>query len=208
MTRPAITSQRLFDLAIAIPGLIAVSPILAVASALIWITDGKPVIFRHERIGMDMEPFEILKFRTMTNRTGPDLNLSAVNDTRITPIGSFLRRTKIDELPQLVNVINGTMSLVGPRPEVREYVECERSRFERLLTRRPGIADPAVITFRDEDSILAEAPDNLRETLYLEQVLPEKLRLSLEYHDRRTLLSDVSVLFRTVLTTLKVEKEQ
>jgi lipopolysaccharide/colanic/teichoic acid biosynthesis glycosyltransferase len=186
--------KRLFDLVAAGGGLIVLSPVLAICAAAVWLSSGRPVLVRLDRVGRDFTPFEILKFRTMVSRPGPMITVGA--DTRITPVGRWLRRTKLDELPQLWNVVRGEMSLVGPRPESPQYVERFRADYEVVLTVRPGITDEASLRYRHEADILAAADD--AEALYVDEVLPDKLRLARDYVDHRSLVGDLGILMRTV----------
>ena len=150
--------KRLIDIALSCLGIIFLSPVLLVAATLIWLTDGRPISFRQERIGLDGVPFKIWKFRTMVrNAEQLGASLTVGHDPRITPIGYWLRKTKLDELPQLFNVLAGEMSFVGPRPEVAHYVDQYQEEQKLVLQLKPGITDPASIHFFDESSLLAEA---------------------------------------------------
>ncbi len=194
-------SKRAFDLAVALPALVLLAPVFAVMALLIWLDDGGPVFFRQERVGRGSRPFRIWKFRTMVHDAedrGPQLTVSA--DRRITRSGRLLRRCKLDELPQLLNVVSGEMSLVGPRPEVPRYVQFYTDEQRRVLDLVPGITDPASICYRHEGRILARAPD--AERAYLDQVMPEKLRITLEYADRASLWNDFLTVQRTLLGPL------
>jgi lipopolysaccharide/colanic/teichoic acid biosynthesis glycosyltransferase len=185
---------RLLDIVGAALLLLLFSPVLLVAGILVaWDSPGG-VLFGQERIGQGMRPFRIHKLRTMSAAPGvPDFDLTS---TRITRVGRWLRRWKLDELPQLWNVLVGEMSFVGPRPELRRYVELFRSDYEELLRRRPGLTDPASIAYRHEAEMLARDPDP--EAAYVGRILPDKLRLSREYAGSRTLLTDLGVVLRTV----------
>jgi lipopolysaccharide/colanic/teichoic acid biosynthesis glycosyltransferase len=186
--------KRLFDLLVAGGGLIVLSPVLAVCAVAVWVGSGRPVLIRQERVGRYFTRFEILKFRTMVSRPGPMVTVGA--DPRITPVGRWLRRAKIDELPQLWNVVRGELSLVGPRPESPVYVEQFRADYAVVLTVRPGITDEASLLYRHEAAILAAADD--AEALYVEEVLPDKLRLARDYVDNRSFVGDLGILMRTV----------
>ena len=177
-------------------GFLALSwPVLLLIAAVVKLESDGPALFRHERIGKAGVPFDVMKFRTMTASTGGP-EITSATDTRITRVGAVLRKYKLDELPQFLNILRGEMSLVGPRPEVRRYVEAFPAEYEKILTVRPGITDPASLQFRDEQDLLAEAADP--ETLYLEDVLPEKLRLSTEYVDHRSTRGDALLVWQTV----------
>lgn len=148
---------------------------------------------------MNFRRFSIFKFRTMNS--GPDTGrqITAANDPRITPVGQFLRRHKIDEIPQLFNVLRGEMSLVGPRPEVPKYVELFRSDFESLLKVRPGITDPASLKYSNEQELLAKAENP--EELYIAKVLPEKIKLAKEYVENPHFLSDLRLILLSIIKT-------
>ena len=144
-----------------------------------------------------MKPFDILKFRTMVhNAESLGSQITVGQDSRITPIGRFLRKTKIDELPQLFNVLVGNMSIVGPRPEVPKYVNAYPNEFEKILIVRPGITDSASIKFRDESSLLAAADDPERE--YIENILPHKINLAKEYVNNASFINDIRLIFLTI----------
>jgi lipopolysaccharide/colanic/teichoic acid biosynthesis glycosyltransferase len=151
-----------------------------------------------ERMGRNFRPFRIIKFRTMaagSEREGPFITVCG--DNRITRLGRFLRKYKIDELPQLINVLKGDMSLVGPRPEVKKYVGLFRSDYEKLLTVRPGITDPASLQYSDEEGLLSLA-GNWEED-YLRRILPAKIRLSSEYVDNHGVVTDIKLILKTIL---------
>lgn len=188
-------AKRIFDLVFALLGLIVLSPFLLTIALLIKLTSRGPVLYRHERIGLQFRPFHVLKFRTMIEGAeGPPV--TARNDSRITSFGRFLRRTKLDELPQLFNVLTGEMSLVGPRPEVARFVEQHRTAYEGILTVRPGITDNASIAFRHEEKLLANADDP--EQVYAEEILPKKIALAHEYVEQHSLVSDIRIILRTI----------
>lgn len=195
--------KRLLDIAAAALGLLLLAPLFAIIAAAIKLDSRGPVFFRQERVGRGGAPFRIFKFRTM--RIEPqkgDLQLTIGNDPRITRVGYWLRRYKLDELPQLIDVLRGTMSLVGPRPEVPRWVDrYPNERREQILSVRPGITDVASLRFRDESAILARVADPERE--YLEVIMPEKLRVAGNYIEHSTLKSDLRLLgltLRTVVT--------
>lgn len=192
--------KRLLDVAASAAGLTAAAPLLAVAALLVKRSSPGPVLFRQTRVGRGGRPFQMLKLRTMREgSSGPEI--TAGGDARITGIGRILRQTKLDELPELVNVLLGDMSLVGPRPEVPRYVACWPAEARDLLLRvRPGITDPATVRFRNEESILAAASDP--ERAYVEEVLPTKVGLYREYLERASLLGDLRVLADTALVVL------
>jgi lipopolysaccharide/colanic/teichoic acid biosynthesis glycosyltransferase len=194
--------KRVFDVVASLVGLLVLSPIFFGVALLIKLDSKGPIFFRQERMGRNLRPFRIYKFRTMF-RNAPLLGgtLTAGRDSRITKVGLFLRKTKIDELPQLFNVLRGDMSLVGPRPEVPRYVDLFRTDYENILSIRPGITDLASLKYRDEQMILGFAADPERE--YVERVLPDKIALAKEYIRKSSFLFDVSVLLKTVLEIIK-----
>jgi lipopolysaccharide/colanic/teichoic acid biosynthesis glycosyltransferase len=192
--------KRLFDLLVALPALLLLAPLLLLLALWIKLDSPGPVFFRQERVGRHGVPFRIHKFRSM--RAGaPGLQLTVGADPRITRAGAWLRRTRLDELPQLIDVLQGTMSLVGPRPEVPRYVAFYPPGLrERALAVRPGITDPSSLDHLDEASLLAAAADPERE--YIERILPAKLQQAADYAERATLATDVQVLWRTACLLL------
>jgi lipopolysaccharide/colanic/teichoic acid biosynthesis glycosyltransferase len=192
--------KRLVDVAASAAGLLLLLPLFGVVAALIKIDSPGPVFFRQWRVGRYGENFRIFKFRTMTvqqHAGGPEVTVAG--DSRITRIGAWLRRWKLDELPQLIDVLRGTMSLVGPRPEVPRYVAHYPPAWrERLLSVRPGITDFASVRYRDENELLARAENPERE--YIDVVLPAKLRYALHYVENPSLASDLRVLSLTLRT--------
>jgi lipopolysaccharide/colanic/teichoic acid biosynthesis glycosyltransferase len=193
-----VIAKRVFDVATALLGLVLLAPLLVIVAVWIKLDSPGPVLFRQERIGRGGAPFRIHKFRTMrvaAEGTGPALTVGA--DPRITRAGAFLRRTKIDELPQLIDVLRGDMSIVGPRPEVPRYVALFPPELRaKVLSVRPGLTDPASLQFRDESTLLAQAADPERE--YRDVVLPAKLRLAADYVDTASLGGDLRVIAATV----------
>ena len=192
-------AKRLFDLLAAVAGLLLLAPLLAAVALWIKLDSPGPVFFRQQRVGRHGVPFRIHKFRTMAHAPaapgGPLLTVGA--DARITRAGRWLRRTKLDELPQLLDVLAGTMSLVGPRPEVPRYVALYPPALRaKVLSVRPGITDPASLLYRDEGEVLGRAADPERE--YVEVLLPAKLRCSAHYVDGRSLAGDLRLIGRTV----------
>ena len=188
--------KRLIDILASGLGLLVLSPVLVVVAVLVKI-DGGPVFFLHERVGRGFRLFKMYKFRTMVvdaSKIGPAVTKGG--DPRITKIGALLRKTKLDELPQLINVLTGEMSLVGPRPEVMKYVDAFRDEYAFILSVRPGITDYASIIFRDEEEVLRNAPD--LEKTYVGEVLPKKLRLNREYIEKASIIEDIRIIFRTI----------
>ena len=190
--------KRLFDIVGASAALLLLWPLLLAVALWIKLDSPGPVFFRQERVGRHGLPFRIHKFRTMvTDAPTRGLPITVGADPRITRAGGFLRRTRIDELPQFIDVLQGTMSLVGPRPEVPRYVALYPPGLrERALAVRPGITDPSSIEFIDEAERLARAADPERE--YVEVILPQKVRRAAEYAEQATLVSDLRVIWRTL----------
>ena len=170
--------KRAFDFLCSFLGLTVLSPVLLVVSVLVAVTSPGGVFFRQERIGKDGKPFRIFKFRSM-RKDNAGLKITTGNDSRITPVGRFLRKSKIDELPQLINVLVGDMSFVGPRPEVADYVNLYTPYQRQVLLVRPGITGLASIRFRNENDLLTASDDPNR--TYVEQIMPRKIDLDLEY---------------------------
>jgi lipopolysaccharide/colanic/teichoic acid biosynthesis glycosyltransferase len=189
---------RGFDVVIAAVLLLLCTPLIALAALAIVIDSKGPILFRQERIGKGMRPFRILKLRTMAADAAAQFDFRAAHITRV---GRLLRKWKVDELPQLWNVLRGEMSMVGPRPEIAPYVELFRPEYEKLLRSRPGLTDPATIAFRHEAELLSHSADP--EKVYVQQVLPQKLKLAIEYAERRSLASDLHILLRTVIVIFR-----
>lgn len=191
-------AKRLFDLLLSSIGLLMLAPVLLMIAALIKLDSPGPVMFRQERVGRFGRPFHIHKFRTMQHDPagqGPLITVGA--DRRITRVGAVLRQTKLDELPQLLDVWRGAMSLVGPRPEVPRYVaHYPQALRDKVLSVRPGITDIASIEYRDEGAVLARAADP--ERAYIHEVLPHKLALAAQYVERSSVWLDAWLIARTV----------
>ncbi|MDE2367949.1 MAG: sugar transferase [Burkholderiales bacterium] len=189
-------AKRLFDLVVSASALLLLAPLLALLALWIKLDSAGPVLYRQQRVGRHGVPFEIHKFRTMSDGAG-GLPLTVGADARITRAGAWLRRTRLDELPQLVDVLRGRMSLVGPRPEVPRYVAHYPAALrERALAVRPGITDPSSLEFLDEAVLLERAADPERE--YIERILPRKLQRAADYADHASLATDLAVIWRTV----------
>lgn len=188
--------KRLFDFTVSGIGLIALSPFLFLCALVIKALDPGPVFFVQERIGQGGVPFRMLKFRTMVvNNSGSSITVGA--DRRITKLGRFLRKFKIDELPQLINVLKGEMSFVGPRPELQKYVALYSPDEKAVLRLKPGITDLASFAFFDESELLAQAPDP--EQFYIQTVMTEKIRINLAYAERANFMVDIVLISATVL---------
>lgn len=196
-------AKRLFDLLLSSIGLLLLAPLLLLIAVLVKVDSPGPVMFRQERVGRFGQPFRIHKFRTMRHEpAGQGLQITVGADRRITRVGGFLRASKLDELPQLLDVWLGDMSLVGPRPEVPRYVAHYPAGLrEKVLSVRPGITDIASIEYRDESSVLARAADP--ERAYIDEVLPHKLALAARYVERSSLWLDVWLIWRTVVAIVR-----
>src|SRR5437660_1724269 len=188
--------KRTFDIGVSFVGLILLSPLMLLAALAIKLDSPGPIMFRQKRIKKGFHPFLIYKFRTMQEASGRRRSLTVEDDPRITPTGRLLRRTKIDEVPQLINVLKGDMSFVGPRPEVPEFVELFRSEYEEILKVRPGITDLASLKYRDEAAVLEQSENPEEE--YLRRVLPDKINLSKEYIRRSSFFLDLTLILKTV----------
>ena len=188
--------KRLFDIVASGLGLLCLSPLLLIVAIWIKLDSPGPVFFRQLRVGRYNKDFRIFKFRSM--RVGSDKGSQITvggHDSRITRSGYFIRKTKIDELPQLINVFIGDMSLVGPRPEVRHYVDMWTPEQLHVLDVRPGITDPASIRYRNENELLEKAEDP--EKYYVEVIMQDKIKLYLEYVEKHSFLYDLKLIFQT-----------
>ena len=189
--------KRVFDILASGTGLLFLSPVMVLCAILVKLTSQGPVFFSQQRMGLAGKPFNILKFRSMVvNAEAQGARVTAGGDKRITFIGKILRKTKLDELPQLINVLKGEMSLVGPRPEVKEFVDCYPEDYDTLLSVRPGITDIGSIEFRNEEEILAASEDPKK--TYVEEVLPQKIALGKQYIDNSSVLFDIKLIFKTI----------
>jgi len=200
--------KRAFDVMVSALVILIALPLWAAVAVAIKLDSPGPVFYRAQRIGRDGRPFTLYKFRTMitdADTRGP--GITRCDDPRITRVGRFLRRMKIDEMPQLLNVLKGEMSIIGPRPEDPRYVAHYTPEQRRVLSVRPGMASPAFIKYRHEEEILAAAGDHL-EQIYLTEILPDKLRMDLEYIEQQSLLFDLIVLARAALSLFTSTKTQ
>jgi lipopolysaccharide/colanic/teichoic acid biosynthesis glycosyltransferase len=189
--------KRMFDIVAALFGLLLLAPLLLFLMVLVRITSRGPALFCQQRVGKNFRPFTIYKLRTMVPEAPQQgLAITAGRDPRITWIGNILRKTKLDEFPQLWNVLRGDMSFVGPRPEVQKYVEMFRDEYAVILKLRPGITDLASIEFSDESAMLGRAADPERE--YIEHILPRKMALAKDYVQRSSVWLDLVIIFRTL----------
>lgn len=190
-------AKRWFDLVCALIGLIVLFPLFLIIAAWIKLDSNGPVFFRQVRVGLNGVPFRIHKFRTMVINSESVGRLTVGNDSRVTRSGHFLRKAKIDELPQLIDVVVGNMSLVGPRPEVQEFIDCYPSEVRReVLSVRPGITDLASIEMVDENEILAKYSDSRK--AYIEQILPIKQQYYVDYVRNNSLSEDINIIFKTI----------
>ncbi|MGO9086146.1 MAG: sugar transferase [Candidatus Sulfotelmatobacter sp.] len=188
--------HRTFDVFCAALGLLLLSPLFCAIAVAIKLGDGGPVFYKQIRVGRSFRSFRIWKFRSMVVDADRGGLLTAPEDSRLTRVGRWLRQYKLDELPQLFNVLKGDMQFVGARPEVERYVQMFRPQYAVILQERPGITDPATLAYRREEQIFSATR---MEQQYVEEILPAKLKLSLDYQMRRNLLSDVRILFQTAI---------
>ena len=197
--------KRTLDLAVSVPALVLLLPVLgACAVAVVWDSSG-PVLFRQSRVGRFGRPIQVLKFRTMFHSEVPqNRRLTVKGDERVTRVGRYLRKFKLDELPQLINVIRGDMSVVGPRPEVEEYVASYNSEQARVLQMKPGITGAASVVYSDEEAELARHQDS--ERYYRDVVMPSKLRLDLSYGQHISLLNDLELILRTAFKIIRAPR--
>lgn len=193
--------KRVFDALAAASGLALALPVFLVVAAAIKLDSPGPVFFRQRRVGKDFRLFRIFKFRTMV-QDAPERGsaITTGGDPRITSVGRLLRRSKMDELPQLLNVLKGDMSIVGPRPEVEQYVRMFSEDYAEILRVRPGITDLASVAYADEEQMLAQAPDPAEE--YRRRILPQKIALSRESIRRSSLLFDLTLIFKTLFSVV------
>ncbi len=195
-------AKRTLDLLGAGVGVVLLSPLFLILAVLVKTADGGPVFFRQERVGYRGRPFRMWKFRTMVpDAATRGLPLTVGHDPRVTRVGAWLRRLKLDELPQLFNVLVGDMTLVGPRPEVPRYVASYGAAERRVLELVPGVTDEASVRYVDESAMLAAAADP--ERVYTEEIVPEKIRLDLAYAARATVWTDVGVILATLSRLLR-----
>jgi lipopolysaccharide/colanic/teichoic acid biosynthesis glycosyltransferase len=189
--------KRTFDIIVSFLGLLVLTPLLLLLAVVIKLDSPGPIFFRQERIGRGFRPFFIFKFRTMVQNLSDQGRLITVgDDPRITRVGRFLRKSKFDELPQLINVLKGDMSLVGPRPEVRRYVELFRKDYEQILKIRPGITDLASLRYHNEAAVLNRFENP--EAEYCNRILPDKISLSKEYVEKSSFIFDLALIVKTL----------
>lgn len=189
--------KRIFDFILSLFGIIMLMPVYIIIGVLISLDSPGGILYRQTRVGKNNRLFKVLKFRTMrTDSFAKGALTVGSRDSRITPIGYFLRKFKLDELPQLFNVLKGDMSLVGPRPEVPQYTQYYTPQQQKVLSVKPGITDYASIKFRNENDLLA-ATDNPEE-VYIQEIMPEKLRLNLYYIEEKNPFKDIKIILNTL----------
>ncbi len=194
--------KRLFDIVVSFLILLILSPVMLVLAIAIKLDSKGPVFYRQSRVGRYNKDFKIFKFRTMVQDADKKgLAITLNEDPRITRVGRLIRKCRLDEVSQLLNVLGGSMSFVGPRPEVRRYVEAYSPEGMATLLVRPGVTAPSSIVFKDEDKILNSGGDP--EQIYVEQILPEKTRLNLEYVARLSFWKDIKIMFQTLHAVAK-----
>ena len=195
--------KRLFDILLALFGLVVLMPFFILIAVFIVIESKGGVFYLQERIGLNEKPFKLIKFRTMS--VGSDkkgLLTVGDNDSRITKVGYFLRKYKLDEFPQLINVLIGEMSMIGPRPEVKKYVDLYNVEQKKVLSIKPGITDYASIMYSSESEILAKSSNP--EKTYIEEIMPHKLLLNLAYiNNRPSLVGDLKLIIQTIIRIIK-----
>ena len=194
--------KRCFDIVFALIGILILIPVYIIIGILILIDSRGGILYKQNRVGKNNEDFFILKFRTMkldSDKKG--LLTVGARDNRITRVGFFLRKYKLDELPQLFNVLFGEMSFVGPRPEVRKYVDMYNEEQRKVLSVKPGITDYASIEYSNENELLAKSTDP--EQTYIEEIMPHKLLLNLKYIKEKSFVTDIKIIFRTIGKILK-----
>ena len=188
--------KRLFDIIISIIGLILLSPLMISLFIVLRVSSKERVFFIQKRVGKNFIEFNLYKFRSMTTTSSNGLLVTSAGDNRITRIGKIIRKTKIDELPQLLNVLKGDMSIVGPRPEVMTFVKHKKDIYKKILTIRPGITDHASILFRNEEEILKGFKDKHKG--YIDTIMPRKIELYCNYVDDITISNDIKLILKTL----------
>lgn len=199
--KPQMIAKRAMDIVISGAALALLSPVLLLVALLIKIDDPGPVFYRQVRVGRNGKTFRIFKFRSMVvDADKKGLQITVGRDPRITRMGAFLRKTKLDELAQLLNVFAGDMSFVGPRPEVPRYVKLYTPYQRQVLLVRPGITDYASIAYRNENDLLADAQDP--EKMYIETIMPDKIELNMKYLHEISPLTDIRLIFKTIIAVI------
>lgn len=189
--------KRLFDITASFFGIIILSPLLIFIGLWVGLSSKGGVFYKQIRVGKNNKDFKLYKFRSMrVNSDKQGLLTVGSKDSRITKAGYFIRKYKIDELPQLFNVLKGDMSFVGPRPEVRRYVDLYSKEQMKVLSVRPGITDPASIKYRNENDILSSASNP--EEYYIQHIMPDKLQINIDYINTQTFIKDIKIIFQTI----------
>jgi len=196
--------KRLLDIVASAVGLMVTLPFYPLIAMAIKLDSPGPVFYRQARVGLNGRPFTILKFRTMASGADQQKVISVKGDSRVTRVGRWLRRFDVDELPTLVSVLRGDMSIVGPRPEIPSYVQHYTPEQRRVLAVRPGMTDLATLRFRNEADLLADGLD--LEKVYREQIMPKKLQLNLDYVDRQSLILDLRIILQTLWLIVRQSK--
>ena len=200
--KPQLIAKRAMDIVLSACALAILWPLLLLIALAIWIDDPGPVFYRQVRVGRNGKTFRIFKFRSMVmDADKKGLAITVGRDSRITRVGAVLRKTKLDELAQLLNVFLGQMSFVGPRPEVPKYVELYTPYQRQVLLVRPGITDYASIAYRNENDLLASAPNP--EAMYIEQIMPDKIELNMKYLREISPLADIRLILKTIVAVIK-----
>lgn len=200
--KPQMIAKRTMDIVLSACALAVLWPLLLLIALAIWIDDPGPVFYRQVRVGRNGKTFRIFKFRSMVmDADKKGLAITVGRDSRITRVGAVLRKTKLDELAQLLNVFLGQMSFVGPRPEVPKYVELYTPYQRQVLLVRPGITDYASIAYRNENDLLAGAPNP--EAMYIEQIMPDKIELNMKYLREISPLADIRLILKTIVAVIK-----
>jgi len=194
--------KRIIDVTFSLAALIVLMPVIVIISIAILFQDGQPIFFYQERVGKDWKKFKIIKFRTMikdAHNSGP--NISTNNDKRITRVGRFLRKYKLDEIPQLINILFGDMSIVGPRPEIPKYVNDFSEEYTEILKIKPGLSDYAALEYSNEAALIESAFN--AEEFYKSQILPEKIKLYKRYIKEISFLTDIKIILMTFKSILR-----
>ena len=189
--------KRIFDIIASLIGIILLLPLFVLIGLWVKLSSKGPIIFVQKRVGKDFKEFNLYKFRSMVvgaESKGP--GVTSKDDARITKVGKFIRSTKIDELPQLFNVLKGDMSIVGPRPELKKFVDAKKDEYKKVLSVKPGITDNAAIEFRDEEQIMSQYED--KEKAYIDKILPQKIKLYYSYIDNISFLNDIKLILKTL----------
>lgn len=205
--RLTLLLKRMFDILVSFIMILVLSPVILILSVLIIADSGFPVFFRQERMGKDGKIFRIFKFRTMKNNSATADGITLYNDKRVTKIGAFLRKYRLDEIPQLFNIIKGEMSFVGPRPDLPKYYTVDDYGYKSVLLVRPGVTGEATLKFKDEDKILSTSENP--EKTYTEEIFPQKVRLNIDYIKRISILYDLKIMMNTVIDVFfRKEKDE